>query len=63
MADEPEVEHSVTALYSGGPGEPYFQPVIECSCGWGSGRCESWAEAGGLYDDHLAEAPDQKGAE
>lgn len=45
-------DHSVFALYAGGFGEPYFQPVLECSCGFSSGRSESWEEAGRAYDEH-----------
>ena len=49
-------DHGVeTACYSGGPGEPYFKPSITCICGWGSGRCKSWEEAGAGMDEHLKE--------
>ena len=51
--NDPVVEHGVQAFYSGGPGEPYYQPVMACECGWSSGRCDSWREAGELFDEHL----------
>ena len=51
-----EVEHEVTAVYSGGPGEPYYQPEILCSCGFSTGRELTWAEAGAAYDEHLQES-------
>lgn len=51
-----EVEHGPTAFYAGGGGEPYYQPVIECLCGYSTGRCDDWALAGTLYDVHLKEA-------
>ena len=55
--ETPEVEHGIeNACYSGGPGEPYYQPTIDCLCGWDSGRCESWEQAGRRFDEHLAEA-------
>lgn len=52
---EKEVEHGIaSACYSGGPGEPYYQPMLSCPCGFTTGRCESWQEAGELLDEHLA---------
>ncbi len=54
MEDE---EHGISAAcYAGGPGEPYYQPVMECLCGFSTGRCDSWEDAGREFDDHLAEA-------
>lgn len=50
-----EPEHGVEAYYAGGPGVPYYQPVLSCTCGWSSGRCDDWEEAGQLLDLHLAE--------
>ena len=51
-----EPEHGVeSACYSGGYGEPYYQPFIGCSCGWGL-RAESWAEVGEAFDAHLKES-------
>lgn len=48
-------QHGIAAAYySGGPGEPYFQAVMECCCGWTSARRQSWAEAGEELDQHLA---------
>jgi hypothetical protein len=55
MADEEEQEHGVeTACYSGGPGEPYYQPTMTCLCGYQTGRCPSWQAAGQKMDKHLA---------
>ncbi len=45
--------HGVQAYYAGGPGEPYYQPVLACECGWSSGRCESFEEAGRAFDEHM----------
>lgn len=53
ISDEDVQEHGITAFYSGGPGEPYYQPVLECTCGFSSGRSESWQEAGIAIDEHL----------
>ncbi len=55
MADEPEIQHGPQAGYSGGPGEPYFQPFIDCLCGWSSGRVDSFEMAGELFDAHIKE--------
>ena len=44
------------ACYSGGPGEPYFQPALGCLCGWETGRTETWEDIGRMFDEHLAEA-------
>jgi len=41
------------AFYCGGPGEPYYQPVMECMCGFSTGRCASWQMAGRVFDLHL----------
>lgn len=48
-----EVEHSVEACYAGGPGEPYYQPVLSCTCGFSTGRCDDWETAGREMDYHL----------
>jgi hypothetical protein len=53
MSDEDEV-HEVAALYAGGPGVRYYMPVMSCSCGWSSERCDSFEEAGAELDEHLA---------
>lgn len=54
--DTPKIEHGIAlAVYAGGPGEPYYRPVIECSCGYSTGRQASWQFAGKLFDLHLAE--------
>jgi hypothetical protein len=42
------------AFYSGGPGQPYFRPRMECMCGFVTERsCLSWEEAGQQLDAHL----------
>ena len=46
-------EHGVEAYYAGGPGEPYYQPVLACLCKWTTGRCDSWEEAGRAMDEHI----------
>ena len=52
---DPEVEHGPASIYyAGGPGTVYYQPVIECLCGWSTGRCDNWTEAGQYLDSHLA---------
>jgi len=47
--------HEVSCCYAGGPGAPYYQPTMNCSCGFSSGRCENWEEAGQAMDIHIAE--------
>ena len=62
FAVEGEAEHGVDrAVYAGGPGEPYYQPLIVCLCGWSSGRCASWKEAGDNLDWHLKHVLPSKG--
>lgn len=54
------VEHGPeVAMYSGGPGEPYYQPIIICLCGWSSERQSSWQFVGELFDEHLAETEER----
>lgn len=48
-----EAEHGVTAYYAGGPGEPYYQPVMDCLCGFSTGRCADWESAGRDFDRHF----------
>lgn len=56
VSADADVEHGIGhAAYAGGPGEPYFQPYMECLCGWSTGRCDSWQSAGEELDEHLAE--------
>ncbi len=53
-AEPKPVEHGVQgAYYSGGPGEPYYQCVMKCCCGWISERHSSWQNAGEEFDEHL----------
>ena len=33
-------------------GEKY-KPVMDCLCGWSTGRCDYWEDAGRLLDIHL----------
>jgi len=47
MNESPIIEHGIAvATYCGGPGEPYYQPVMGCICGWSTDRSENWEEAG-----------------
>lgn len=48
-------QHGPLAGYSGGPGKPYYQPFIDCLCGWSSGRVETFQFAGELFDEHITE--------
>lgn len=50
---EKVIEHSIEAFYAGGPGDPYYQSVMTCSCGYSTGRKECWEYAGVYMDDHL----------
>lgn len=56
MADEEEQPtHEFDFCFLGGPGELYYQPCVSCSCGWRSGRVETFEEAGAMLDQHLIE--------
>lgn len=46
--------HEISACYSGGPGEPYYRPVLQCSCGFSTGRQDAWEDAGRVFDEHEA---------
>jgi len=46
------VEHRLMAYFSS-DGERY-KPVMDCTCGFDTGRCDSFAEAGEMVDEHLA---------
>lgn len=48
-------QHGPEACYAGGSGEPYYQPVLICLCGFSTGRCDSWEDAGREYDKHRKE--------
>lgn len=50
-----ELNHGVSCCYSGGPGDVYYLPVMMCDCGFDTGRCEDWEEAGRNMDEHVAE--------
>lgn len=39
--------------YVEGPGEPYYQPVLVCLCGFQTVRCETWEGAGRQLDAHI----------
>lgn len=45
--------HAVFASYSGGPGVVYYLPVLDCSCGYSTGRCEDWEAVGREFDEHM----------
>jgi hypothetical protein len=47
--------HEISCCYSGGPGEPYYQAVMSCSCGFRTERCLTWQEAGEEMDAHIEE--------
>lgn len=47
--------HEISCCYSGGPGEPYYQPVMVCSCGFCTARSANWADAGSEMDNHIEE--------
>ena len=54
---ETDIQHGIAAAtYSGGPGESYFQPVMECLCGFCTPRSENWEEAGRIFDEHLRDS-------
>ena len=53
LAEQETVEHGVEAFYAGGPGKLYYKPVLACTCGHFTGRCDSWFEAGIAMDLHL----------
>jgi hypothetical protein len=42
------------AFYMGAPGDMSLHPVMECMCGFSTGRCLSWCAAGRALDVHLA---------
>lgn len=53
------IEHDVSAYYSS-DGDKY-RPVMECSCGFISGRCSDWEEAGIKMDNHFYDLRNKKG--
>ena len=53
---EPKQHGIALACYAGGPGDLYYQPYMECLCGFSTGRCRSWGDAGEVLDEHLEEA-------
>jgi len=59
--EENEVTHGAECAYSGGPGEPYFQPCMWCLCGQHSLRAETWEEVGAAMDEHLRETRENGG--
>jgi hypothetical protein len=56
MPVKKKVEHGIEAAVYANDGLGH-KPLIVCLCGWSSGVgcCVSWGEAGGDFDDHLAE--------
>ena len=54
--EQEQVSHEITCCYEGGgPGEPYYQAVMQCGCGFSTDRCANWEDAGRLMDHHLDE--------
>ena len=53
VTDSPRKHGIDHAAYYGGPGEPYYRPVLECLCGWSTSRADSWEDAGRELDEHL----------
>jgi hypothetical protein len=52
--DSDSLAHGIEeAIYCRGDGEPYYQPVMRCVCGFSTGRCASWEAAGRELDLHL----------
>lgn len=45
--------HDIDAFYSSDGNE--YLPVLDCSCGFSTGRCPSWSSAGDAFDDHVKE--------
>lgn len=43
-------EHKVEAFYSS-DGMAYY-PVLSCSCGYTTERCDDWEDAGREFDGH-----------
>jgi hypothetical protein len=42
------------ACYRSGPGDLNYRPTMTCMCGWTTGRCDSWEDAGRALDAHFA---------
>ena len=55
MSDTEERLHEITCYYAGGPVKPYYQAVMECSCGFSTERCANWEDAGRQMDQHIDE--------
>ena len=47
--------HGIEVAFYASDGEHYF-PVMECLCGWDTGRCIDWEDAGNQLDGHLGTA-------
>lgn len=45
-------EHGIAAAFYSSDGE-HYRPVLECLCGYSTGRQYDWEEAGALLDAHL----------
>lgn len=50
-----DLEHGIEAAYYANGPEYKFKPVVDCLCGWSSGRQSNLEDAGRLYDEHIAE--------
>lgn len=52
---EGDDNHGIAAAYYSSDGVRY-RPVMECSCGFHTGRDSiSWEEAGAVFDEHLSD--------
>ena len=52
---EETLEHGIAGAFYSSDGERY-QPVMECTCGFSTGRQMDWEEAGAMLDEHLQKA-------
>jgi hypothetical protein len=53
--DNESVHHGVEGAFYNSDGEKYL-PVIDCLCGWSTGRQFNWEDAGAEFDRHLKES-------
>lgn len=44
-------EHEIDAFFSSDGNQ--YKPVLSCSCGFSSGRCDTWEQAGAQLDEHI----------
>ncbi|QNI37511.1 hypothetical protein [Edaphobacter albus] len=50
--DAEQVQHGPKEAGYSSDGEKY-RPYIDCLCGFSTGRCINWMDAGEVFDDHL----------